>query len=195
MILPYLATALLILVTAYSALVTLRKKPEGAASGWLFPHGASRSARIVVCVATLALVIGLSWWNLSPRTPRQRSLRFLIPENYSGWVRVEFEIPGESALPVDAGQTVLKIPSDGLLRTSSPEQYGWAQDAYYSYSRAGVRPLPDSGPGRLIWGKINGEASGPSGIRKYEEFFVGTEQQFQEHAGEKSIGPRPTATP
>lgn len=33
---------------------------------------------------------------------------------------------------------------------------------------------------RLVWGKINGEASGSSGKRKYEEFFVGTQQQFED---------------
>jgi hypothetical protein len=43
-----------------------------------------------------------------------------------------------------------------------------------------VRPIPDSGAGRLIWGKINGEASSSSGKRKYEEFFVGTQQQFKD---------------
>jgi hypothetical protein len=70
------------------------------------------------------------------------------------------------------------IPPDGLLQTCSPEQYGLANDDYYSYSTAGSRPLPHSGPGILIWSKINGEASSSSGTRKYEEFFVGTEQQF-----------------
>jgi hypothetical protein len=66
------------------------------------------------------------------------------------------------------------------LKTSSPEQYGWARDAYAFYSSAGRRPIPDSGADRLIWGKINGEASGVSGQRKYEEFFVGTQQQFKD---------------
>jgi hypothetical protein len=46
-----------------------------------------------------------------------------------------------------------------------------------------VRPIPKSGPGRLIWGKINGEETGAYGKRKYEQFFVGTEQQFRDRAG------------
>jgi len=41
-------------------------------------------------------------------------------------------------------------------------------------------PATSAGGGGLIWGKINGEETGSQGKRKYEEFFVGTEQQFRE---------------
>ena len=181
MILPYLAIALLVLVTAYSFLVSFRQKPEGSAPSWFFPDRTRRPVRISISLATLVLVIGLvAWFTLSSRDMSSRSLRFLIPEGYSGWVRVEFEVSGAPPLLSDAGQTVLKIPATGVLRTSSPEQYGWAEDYYYFYSSTGSRPLPDSGAGKLIWGKINGEASGSPGKQKYEEFFVGTSQQYQD---------------
>ena len=89
----------------------------------------SVSARIFVGVATLLLAIGLgAWFSIdASRNSAPRSFRFLIPEGYRGWVRVEFEIPGAPPLPTEAGQTVIKIPPSGLLRTSSPEQYGWAR--------------------------------------------------------------------
>jgi hypothetical protein len=147
----------------------------------MFPDGAKRPARILVGIATLILVGCLGIWSsINIRSSTPRSLRFLIPDGYSGWVRVEFEIPGAPPLPVDAGQTVVKIPSTGSLQTSSPEQYGWANDTYAFYSNAGHRSIADSGADRLIWGKINGEASGSSGKRKYEEFFVGSQLQFKD---------------
>lgn len=191
MMLAYLAIALLALVTVYSAIVSFRQKPAGesAAPSWIFPSGTSRPARIFVGIATLILVIGLGAWfkingsSINARNSSPRSFHFLIPEGYTGWVRVEFEIPGAPPLPAEAGQTVVKIPSSGLLKTSSPEQYGWAKDDYAFYSSTGVRPLPDSGSGQRIWGKINGEASGSSGKRRYEEFFVGTQQQFKDQVG------------
>ena len=181
MILPYLAAILLVLATVYSAIVCFRQKPEGAATSVIFPDGAKRPARILVGIVTLILVIGLGVWiSINTRSSTPRSWRFLIPEGYTGWVRVEFEIPGAPPLPEDGGQTVVRIPSSGSLKTSSPEQYGWAKDSYAFYSNAGVRPIPDFGAGKLIWGKINGEASGSSGKREYEEFFVGTQQQFKD---------------
>src|SRR5579864_6400695 len=181
MILPYLAAVLLALATAYSAIASFREKPGSAAASVVFPHGAKRPTRILILIATLVLVIALGvWFIANTRSSTPRSLQFQIPEGYSGWVRVEFEIPGAPPLPQKAGQTLVKIPTSGALKTSSPEQYGWARDSYAFYSGAGVRSIPDSGAGRLIWGKINGEASGPSGKRKYEELFVGTQQQFKD---------------
>lgn len=136
--------------------------------------------RLLVGVLTLALSIGLALWlGMSARNSAYRSSRFLIPEGYTGWVRIEFEVQGAPPVPIEGSQYVLTIPSDGVLRTSSAEQYGWAKDHYYYYSAQGMRALPDSGPAELIWGKINGEESGVSGKRKYEEFFVGNAQQFK----------------
>ncbi len=207
MILPYLAAAFLALATVYSAVVSFRPKSEieGALSRWIFPDRTNRPARIFVGVATLILLIGVGAWfkinvvSTNARNPNPRSFRFLIPEGYSGWVRVEFEIPDAPLLPVEGGQTVLEIPPSGTLRTSSPEQYGWARDEYVFYSTRGIQPLADSGPGRLIWGKINGEESSHSGTRKYEEFFVGTQQQFKDQAAqarpEGSPKNSPAATP
>ncbi len=199
MILPYLATALLVLATVYSAIVSFRPKPESRDGGWIFPDRTRRSVRILV-VALTVLISVVAWFGINPRNASKnappRSFHFFIPEGYSGWARVEFEIEGEPALASEAGHTVLKIPPSGTLKTSSPEEYGWARDYYYFYSDAGSRALPDSGPGRMIWGKINGEASGVSRKRKYEEFFVGTGQQYRDQAnGARSEGKGKDASP
>ncbi|MFZ0773999.1 MAG: DUF6843 domain-containing protein [Candidatus Sulfotelmatobacter sp.] len=182
MILPYVAIALLVFATVYSAIVIFRQ-PANHKQRWIFPNAASRSTRIFVGALTIALLTGFAWWlRISAQNSTHRSSRFLIPEGYTGWVRIEFEVQGSPPLPMEGAQYVLKIPSDGVLRTSSAEQYGWAKDQYYYYSAQGVRALPDSGPADLIWGKINGEESGASGRRKYEEFFVGAAQQFKDQA-------------
>src|ERR1700733_13691908 len=208
MLLPYLAIVLLVLVTVYSAVVSFRGKPEGgnAGSNWVFPDRTRRPARIFIGIATFIFVIGLvfglgAWFKMNvagthapSSTPR--SWRFLIPEGYSGWGHVEFEIPGAPPLPEEAGQTLLKLPPSGSLETSSSEQYGWARDIYIFYSSQGVRPIPDSGPGGLIWGKLNGEKSVASGKRKYEEFFVGTEKQFKDQIeAEPKDSPRNSHSP
>jgi hypothetical protein len=181
MLVANLAIALLVVVTAYSAIVSFRERPEGATPTWFFPNGAERWSRISVGIVSLAIIVAVISCP-SHRRSSQRSLRFLIPEGYSGWVRVEFEVSGAPPLPEEADQSVVKFPAEGKFKTSSPEQYGWANDSYYFYSGSQLRPLADSGPQQLIWGKINGEAVGLSGKRKYEEFFVGTEQQFRDQA-------------
>ncbi len=183
MILPYLATVLLVLVTLYSAFVSFRQQRDGSTATWIFPDGTKRSAQIAVGIFTLAVFLGLAvWLTISARHSIRHSSRFLIPEGYVGWVRVEFQVNGAPPLLVEGGEYLFKFPPSGLLRTSSSEEYGWAKDHYLYYSEKGARLLPDTGPGGggLIWGKINGEETGSQGKRKYEEFFVGTEQQFRE---------------
>jgi hypothetical protein len=179
MILPYAAAALLVVATLYSAVVSFRQAEAGKRT-WIFPETTNRSARIVIGVLTFVLLAGLALWlNVSARNSSRPASRFLIPEGYTGWIRIEFEVQGAPPLPMEAGEYILKIPPDGVLRTSSAEQYGWARDHYYYYSAQGTRPLSDSGSAALIWGKIHGQGSGAAGKRKYEELFVGTAQQFK----------------
>jgi hypothetical protein len=132
---------------------------------------------------TIASVIGFGLLMANNASTSARpSSRFLIPQDFTGWVRVEFEVNGAPPLPLENGAYVLRISAAGTLRTSSPEQYGWANDRYCYYSAQGLHSLADSGPSQFIWGKLNAEASGPAGQRKYEEFFVGTGQQFREQS-------------
>ena len=180
MILAYAATVLLLIATVYSGIFSFRQLEAGKGT-WIFPESTKRSTRIVVGVFTLAFLIGLAWWlSASARNSTRPASRFLIPEGYTGWVRIEFEVQGAPSLPLENGEFILKVPTDGVLQTSSPEQYGWAKDHYYYYSAQGVSSLSDSGPTALIWGKINGEESGGAGKRKYEAFFVGTAKQFRD---------------
>jgi hypothetical protein len=191
MLLPYLAIVALLIATAYSAIVSFGQKPEPAEPTWTFPAPVTRKTRVILCFVTLICVTTIgAWFALSVQHTVRRSSRFLIPEGYTGWVRIEFEVQGAPLLPVDGGQYVLTLGADGSLKTSSLEQYGWANDSYYFYSSAGTRSISDAGPDCLIWGKINGEAVGSSGKRKYEGFFVGTLQQFKNQGkSEKNSGP------
>jgi uncharacterized protein DUF6843 len=182
MLIPYLATALLILATVYSAMVSFHEPPEStdkaAKRSWLFPTGATKRGKSVMGIATLIAAVGLAIWAIvGGSSSNERSLRFLIPEAYAGWVRVEFEVQGAPALAKEGGKYVAQIPASGTLQTSTAEQFGWANDEYYFYSSTGRKPIASSGAQSLIWGKINGESV--AGSKKYEEFFVGTEQQFR----------------
>lgn len=185
MMLPFVALALLALVTVYSAIVSFRKT-EGVAPSWILPDAAKRSTQIVVVILVLAPLLALAiWLGFGARNESLRSSRFLIPEGYTGWIRIEFEVQGAPPLPIDHGEYTITIPADGVLLTSSVEQYGWARDRYYYYSGQNMRSLPDSGESAMIWGKLNGEAASTSGKQKYEEFFVGTADRFKNQSKEK----------
>jgi hypothetical protein len=185
MILPYAAAALLVLATLYSAIVSFRSA-ESDKRTWMFPEAPKRSARFVVGALTVVLVAGVAFrLSMSARNSARPAMRFLIPDGYKGWIRIEFDVQGAPALPMEGSEYILKIPPEGILRTSSGQQFGWARDHYYYDSAQGLRPLADSGPAALIWGKINAEGYGASGKRTYEELFVGTAEQFKNQASMK----------
>jgi hypothetical protein len=184
MILPYLAIALLALATLYSAFVSFRGSKDTAPS-WIFPTETPRSMRLTLGTVGLILLFGAGvWLGLGAHRDTGRASRFLIADGYTGWVRIEFEVSGAPPLPMEGGEYILRIPANGLLRTSSVEQYGWARDRYFFDSAQGLRPIPDSGEDAMIWGKLNAEAVEANGKRKYEEFFVGTEKQFKSQGKE-----------
>ena len=135
MLLPYLAIALLLLATLYSAVVSFSDQ-KGRVASRIFPQAPGRFSRILVGSLSLALLMGAGLWMASSsNTSTRRPSRFLIPDGYTGWVRVEFEVPGAASLPIESGQYVIKIPPNGILQTSSLEQYGWAKDRYERHVR------------------------------------------------------------
>jgi hypothetical protein len=175
----------LVLATAYAALVSFSNRPGGDTANWLFPGHARRSLRRAVGVAGIALAVGLaSWIALALRGSGRLASRFLVPEGYVGWVKIEFGVPGAPPLPMEGGKYIVRFPPSGFLKTSTPEQSRGGRDSYYYYSDSGTRELADRtfGAGSLIWGQFHSQVLSSKGKRTYEQFFVGTEQQFKEQA-------------
>jgi hypothetical protein len=183
----YSAVAFLLMATVYSVIVSFKPSSRSDDTGWFLPSHANRPARITVLIALLVAVIAAAaWFSFGAHSILRRPARFWIPEGYVGWVTVEFEIPNAPPLPIEDGRYVFRIPASGDLKTSSSEQLAAGKREYSYVSERGLAVIPSStsGPDCMIWGKISGEGRGVSGSRKYEEFFVGTEQQFKEKAGE-----------
>lgn len=186
MTLPYLAIAFLLLVTLYSAVASFGRPAADPPHTWLFPSGTSQWARKVAGVVTIllvALLIGLATWShAGQENAASRPARYLIPEGYVGWVRIEFEVPGAPTVPMEDGEYLFKVPPTGVLKTSLTLQKGGPEVRYYYYSEERRQQLSDRSQdrNRLVWGRISGAVSGLSGEKSYEEFFVGTEQQFRQ---------------
>jgi hypothetical protein len=192
-VLTYGAVAVLALTTCYSAIVSFRNTEGGKASSWFLPQKkTSGKLRVAVSICSVVLFAGAAGWlDIGVHNARRASSEFLIPSGYKGWVRIEFNVAGAPATAEDQGHYILKIPSDGRLKTSSPERFGWGTDQYFYVSNDVLQELPtDTLKGRLVWGQINGEDFGRTGRKQYEEFFVGTGEQFKQLAGNKEIGPK-----
>jgi len=196
-VLPLLAVIFLVLATASAALISFKANTSGEDGSWCLPGRASRSLRVVVGVCSVAVLFGFAAWLTFgvPNSKRPPSW-FVIPDGYVGWVRVQFQVPGAPSTPIEREHYIFNIPAGGVLQTSSPESFGWSKDEYFYDSASGLHDLRADGTnGRMVWGQVNGEHGGSSGTQPYQEFFVGTEQQFRALAGEKGVSPKAKAVP
>ena len=189
-----ISVAALLLTTIYAAIVSFKPERPEARAWWLFPERSGRWTRIAIAGLTAIAIIVLGVWvGVSMRHASRPPSRYLIPDGYLGWVRVEYDVSGAPPLPMEDGRFILRFPPEARLQTSSPEHFGWAKDEFFYYRDRTLRPLSQTarGGGGAIWGRINGEAMTLSGKHQYEEFFVGSEQQFQQAVNLKEAAPGP----
>jgi hypothetical protein len=116
----------------------------------------------------------------------RRPYRYLIPEGYVGWVRVDFNVKDAPELPIEDGYYILMIPPSGRLLTSSDDMLGLKGDEYY-YVCGNTKHLLsiDSGNDRsMIWHVF----SGPTGTAyatdrplKFRYVFVGPKEEHYKY--------------
>lgn len=110
---------------------------------------------------------------------KRRPSRYLFPDGYVGWVRIDYNVKDAPALPTEDGFYLLKFPPNGHLQTSTPLEFGSATDEYFYYSSAGRKPIESTGWGQggLIWGGHTGRIN--DNPERHEGMFIGTEEQFK----------------
>jgi len=131
--------------------------------------------RLAVAIVALYILMGSTGCQAKDRRPN----RYLLPDGYIGWVRVNYRIQDAPALPIEDGYYLLRIPMNGLLDTSSNGEEGAAIDEYYYYLGENRRPLQHRTDNPLIWGAV-GFGSKSNEPSRYEEFFVGTKDQYEQ---------------
>ena len=117
---------------------------------------------------------------------KHRYHRYLIPEGYVGWVRVDFNVKEAPPLPTEGGYPTLKIPLSGRLETSSDDDFGVLYEAFYYFSEENQYRLPvkTSEDSCMIWGQFQGPVVTDEVTdrpRKFRYFFVGPEAEYDKY--------------
>lgn len=136
----------------------------------------AKLAILVPILAIFATAFSVVSCQTNVRTPH----RYLIPNGYVGWVRIDFEVKGSPESNLEDEFRVFRIPVHGFLQTSSRLAYGVAADEYY-YVDNDLRKLPVTRPGGggMIWNGFNGSWTDGQNTQIYEYFFVGAEEEFE----------------
>lgn len=108
-----------------------------------------------------------------------------IPENFRGWVRVDFDAQGCPALGV--GQRAIRVPLNGRLCTSSKIEEGVGRDEFYLVGRVRKRIYEDApADTRLVWGRSFGVERSSAGFSKsFMTLFVGSRQEYEAKVDER----------
>jgi hypothetical protein len=70
-----------------------------------------------------------------------RSEKWIIPENYTGWVRLDYAVAEAPRLPMEGVFYVVRVPQGGRLETSSPYNSSIDNNEYFSSTQYGLRRL------------------------------------------------------
>ncbi|HTQ38062.1 MAG TPA: hypothetical protein VMJ32_03490 [Pirellulales bacterium] len=106
-----------------------------------------------------------------------------FPDGFHGWALIVWEVPGYPELPSDTGKIVERFPADGLIITSSKQNFGWARDEEYYLDEEGHRlsSLPHIALEHL------GRRENNAGCCMYfSELFVGTDAEAEHAKGKRS---------
>ncbi len=114
----------------------------------------------------------------------RRPCVYELPEGFTGWAFVEFEVRGAPPLPHRDGKLLVSFPPSGRIVTSSSIEQSFAKDEFYFIGKKRT-PLPVSmgGSDGLIWGQV----TGVTGARTFQRFFVGSRQEFAAHMKHSSV--------
>jgi hypothetical protein len=67
--------------------------------------------------------------------------KWIIPENYTGWLRLDYAVNGASPLPLENGFYLVKVPLTGRLGTSSPYNGSIDKDDFLVATSHGLEKL------------------------------------------------------
>ncbi|HEX8136061.1 MAG TPA: hypothetical protein VF544_00580 [Pyrinomonadaceae bacterium] len=149
-----------------------------------------RRTRLLTLLSHFIILLAV----LTPATARQerrsRPYRYLVPEGYVGWVRVDFNVKEGTTPTVEDGFYMLKIPASGRLQTTidDDEKLFLENEYYYFCSDSKQRLEVDQSQTTCM---IRGEFQGPNYLNdvipsKYRYFFVGPVEEYEKYrfAGE-----------
>jgi hypothetical protein len=149
------------------------------------------------CSALLVLFVLFSFFPAGSASSQEKTqdktfpYRFLIPEGYVGWIRIDFDVVGAPEIPIEDGFYVFKVLESGRLQTSSSDLVESTRNQFFYYSGAGRYRIRLGGPleNRLVQGEFSGPGSGhlPPVPNHYRYIFIGPLQAFEK---DRAIDPK-----
>lgn len=103
-----------------------------------------------------------------------------FPAGFRGWTIIVWGVNGYPPLPTVEGKVIERFPADGIIITSSKQQFGWAKDEAYFVDAMGHRlqSRPNVSVGSV------GEIRESERSMHYSQQFIGTEAELRASPGD-----------
>lgn len=110
---------------------------------------------------------------------RRAPERYLIPNGFTGWARINFQQKEAPPLSLENGRRLLKFDAQGQASTSSDPRPGHGSDDFFYYTGYQRTPLSNAGvcKGGMIW-ELDTTVD-PTTHVPFTRFFVGSEDQYR----------------
>lgn len=155
---------------------------------------------LFACFVLLAMVGAAFVWGASTATSGVKQSRYLVPQGYTGWVRIYFDIEGAPAAERQGDAIIYRVPANGRLLTSTPNDESNGSDMRFFYYDGQNETEIDGrtkGNVELVHGFVTAkkgtftsiptsETTGilePGPMTHYDQFFVGTREQYEAVTG------------
>ena len=152
----------------------------------------STQHRLVHSLVALLVFATTGCWSVS-----RPAARYLLPEGYVGWARIELLVPGAPPTPLEDGHKLYKFPPSGVVQTSSDFDYGMGPPPeFYYYTGESRRRLEDELKGG-VWtgGMIQRQMTTGGGAGEGQVYmFVGTKDDYEKYGKLEGFDP-PLAGP
>lgn len=120
---------------------------------------------VVTLIAVACTLVGCR----KERTPE----KWVFAEGFEGEAAVLYGVPSAPALPRDGGMWRIEVPADGIVRTSTRMEEGWAKDEYFRRQGDKLVPLAELAPGGKGSGVFGGATGTVYGCEPIHTLFVG----------------------
>ncbi len=106
--------------------------PEAMAPASSAPSKRSWLPLAVVGVTLLTSVAFFFKIQATVEAPGERTPhRYLLPQDFTGKIRILYNVAGAKALPLEEDHLVVDLPLSGMFETSTPFKYGTARDQFF----------------------------------------------------------------
>jgi hypothetical protein len=153
-----------------------------------------RGRWLVVIAMIAAGLVGLlavrivGWVIVVALQPEPKAYIWLLPDEYAGWVRVDFGAPSAPSLPEEDGYRVLRVPENGIVRTSDALITSPSREQFIFERDGNRRPAQHNVTG---W-TVQKQESAMSGGHELSLFaFFGTEAEWKRVRPARGSDPLP----